>query len=151
MVGDIMENVIQAWWWLQALPWETIVASLGTSAVIVTVTQFVKKRLNKKTKVKVLSIVGALAALPGVLDALLSNPLWLQYVPANFAWLATGAVALHALLETPVFRKLRAVLVQYKQALQVVREQDTVVTAPSAPVPSVTPVEEPEKPLVLNG
>lgn len=111
------DTVMRLWIYAQTLPWEHIIGLLGTSSIVVVLTHFFKTRLNNKTKVKILSFVGVLSLIPDLLTQIVNNPQFVQYLPPNFTWVFTAAVGLHAILESPVFRKLKMVLTKYKIAV----------------------------------
>lgn len=129
------------------IPWETVLIYLGSAGVIIPITQYLKNKLNNKTKQKVFTIIGGLTALPAILDQLVQNAGWAQYLPDQFGWLFSAVILLHAFFGSPIWRRLNGTLLQYRQALQVVRESGSSTNAPiSNPNLSLNTTPQPQQP-----
>lgn len=110
--------------YINNLPWLTILTYVGSAGVIIPVTQYLKNKLNNKTKQKVYSIVGALSALPSVVEQLATNTSWAQYLPDKFGWLFTTVIVVHAFLASPLYRKFLATAQSYRKFLEYQAEED---------------------------
>lgn len=145
-----MDQTHQLWHFVYDLPWSTIGTYLLTSGVVAAVFQVFKKhvtvgekKLAERTKALIVPLAGLFSLAPVALNYLVSQQgqSFTGTVPREFAFVFTGATALHAWLISPGYAKLSKSLAPYVKAVNYVKaEATTTQTLPNTTVvPNVVP------------